>query len=118
MLLSPETDALSTLEIVAEFAKTLCVRDSRFSFSASDLRGLLGVSCEKNSVKDVKLSVSSSFTSSVSSKTGVLGVVAMLDVGGAEVLSVMPARMSFCSNSTGVWAMGLSMLAIEDTAAV
>lgn len=95
LLLSPETEALSTLEIGAAFAITLCVLDSRFSFSASDRSGRLGVSCEKNSVKDVKLCAASCITSSVSSKTGVLGVVTMLDVGGAEADSVIPARMSF-----------------------
>lgn len=44
LLLSPDTDALSTLDEIDGLVTMLWVRDKRFSFSASDLSGRFGVS--------------------------------------------------------------------------
>lgn len=45
LLLSPDTEALSILDDAIELLATmLCVRERRFSFSASDLKGRFGVS--------------------------------------------------------------------------
>jgi hypothetical protein len=87
LLLSPDTEALSTFDgVLEQLVMMLCVLERRFSFSASDLKGRFGVSYKHN---DFHFTVTHDFfcilTSSINSKTGVFGVFKTADDGGAEI---------------------------------